>query len=288
METKLEKSLNFLARLFAPLGVVWFVLEPTLGILTEVKMDSIPYKWRIALWVFLLLAGVFWAVYNALPVNKISFKIEGNDITISFGNLLTKEKCNKVVAVSQFLYETDVVETSLQKQVIKKMREGAYISRLKEALGDTPFNLSKERKLKYANELLAYEFPLGTTTKISGDDDDPYILFALTKTEHGNVQDNCDVPTLWQALGKFWESAYKEAGNLPIAIPLIGDNVKGIGLPPLKILELNLLAILHASKALNRNKLVDGGQIEIVLFNGSKLVRDGINLKKVASIWKNV
>jgi hypothetical protein len=231
------------------------------------------------------------------PLNKIELRLENKLIIIKFGDIFESKDTFKVIPVSQFFYETQVVKTSLQNKLIeifKSYDQGnlglqTYFELLDKGLNDYKDKVEFESR-NFNDNNLNKKYPIGSTIKFQYGTD-KYMLFALTKTEMETVNmplppDNCNVSLLWQALEIFWEKASVIAKGDSISIPLIGNHVNGINLNPFLTLEINLLAILYALK---RGKLnLYGSQfIEIILYDQDTSLLKDIDLKKVKEIWES-
>lgn len=189
--------------------------------------------------------------------DEIMLRVQNSTIVITFGDLFAQQGI-RVIPVSQFMYEMDVVPSSLQAAVIHKFIEGdegmqgaaAYKHALDIGLRDKPaqevvrFNETGAEKL----------YPLGTSIilKHSGE---TYLFFAVTKTEMKGLipADNCNSVKLLTSLECMLDEARVQSRGQDINIPLIGSGMAGINLSPMRILEFNLLSILSS--------LVDKGNI---------------------------
>jgi hypothetical protein len=275
-----RKPLNFLLNAFIVYTVIWSLIEPLLGFMPSLG-NSIPQSLKI----FLLISGsiIIGLIRNAIP-NEIRIKYDNSIIRIKFGDLFSTEGL-KVIPVSRFFLETQVVKTSLQNILIHKFIDSEeygiglnlYLQGLGKALGTSHFDYIIRRddlgREKY--------YPLGTTAQLKLRNDE-YILFALTETEIEEFieADNCDAKNMWVALEEFWKNARRMSRGRNINIPLLGSGITGIRMNAKQILEFNLLAIVNALEAGGR---ITTGDISIILYPPKYL--EEINLSDFSSMW---
>ena len=281
---------TFLSNLLIPLGIIWTILEPLTYFYSNI--DLIKDQYKIQILFVILLIGFVYAIIQIIPYKKIEFDIRNRKVIVKFGNIFDSKNTYKVIPVSQFFYEMDVLRFSLQDQLISKFRNSDGSDQgLKKYLENLEKSLEKYNPAiicrNLGNEKLDQQFELGTTIGINFEGD-KYLLFSLTKTEIKDLipSDNCTISRLWQALEIFWEQASIIRDGYSISIPLIGNNVNGINLHPMKTLEINLLAILYALEN-NKLKINNNEFIEIVIYDKNPDLLEKINLKKVKQIWDN-
>ena len=259
--------------------VIWSLLEPIISLAPELGefLDG-----GTKLVSFVVLSIILGFIINSVP-KKLEFFIENQDISIEFGNLFDGAGV-KAIPVSRYMFETEVVPSSLQSLVINDFQashEGgqglqSYIHQLDESLKNIPYQLH----LRSPDRGEERYYPFGTTVKIRNNDAE-YWLFSLTQTELiGHIPtDNCTVVALWEATEAFWVFAKSYARGKDVNIPLIGGGVSGIKLPPTLLLELNLLII--------KNHIANHGRITTgkirVCLHESYVER--IDLGDVKNIW---
>lgn len=265
--------------IFFTYTALWTILDSLMSMLKPLE-TYITGSWKYLL---LVLVSIVVGMCRVIRPKKISLKYNNSTIIISFGDLFSFDGI-KAIPVSRFFFEIEVIKKSLQDAVIQKFRdseEGSkgldkYIERLSTALNGVAHDLIKR---KVEEEKF---YPIGTTALIKLNDDS-YLLFALTETElkeyirHG---DNCSVTDMWIALEKFWNDARDQARGNPVNIPLIGSGVTGIELSPIRILEMNLLAIL--SSMIEKGIITD--EIRVILHH--KFFKE-IDLRLIKQTWKN-
>lgn len=279
IKDKPYKSLKYIWSAFA---TIWGVIAPLIIFfpLTKQLLLGIPQ------FIILIVISILIGLYRSAIPSEIEFKYNNQVIIkIIFGNLFNFDGY-KVIPVSRFFFETDVMQKSLQRQIIKKFEDSGnitrgvkpYIQALETALQGQDYQETVRNKAKGKEKY----YPLGTTA-ILVLEGEKYILFALTETELDGFipNDNCDVSKMWEALEKFWESALIKAQGNVINIPLIGSGVTGISLSPSRILELNLLVIANAIEKVGR---LTTKEIRIIIYSKNNDVKE-INLDDFKNIW---
>lgn len=257
-----QKPLKAFVSTFIAYAAIWTVLEPLISIVSPAEKY---FSGELKFFILLLVSSLIGLYKSAVP-NDLSIQYGNSVIKIVFGDLFSFNGI-KVIPVSRYFFEVEVVPTSLQNKVIQffvQSQEGSkgfdvYEQKLSVALEQEPYQevyrSATQRKEKY--------YPLGTTTflELNGEG---YILFALTETElKGYISnDNCNVSKMWNALEVLWQTARIYSRGNPINIPLVGSGVTGIRLSPSRILELNLLAI---SNAIEESGKITTEEIRIVL-----------------------
>lgn len=218
------------------------------------------------------------------PPQQCSFHYNNSTIELVFGDLFMQPGL-RVIPVSEFMEEMDVIPTSLQAIVMKKIQnkfEGnqgtkRYQAELAKALEPKVYEVL-ERSYQRGREK---KYPLGTSALIQ-DGDQPYLYIAVTKTEVQEFMgfDNCNVTQLWLALEKMWREARKESRGKDVNIPLIGSGVTGIKLEPKQVLEMILLSLF---KTLAEDGRITTGVIRIVLYPP---YFDRIDLREHLPLWR--
>jgi hypothetical protein len=271
-----RKPIHFLISVFFVYGIFWATIEPLLVIVKS----SEKYLTGIYIYLVIVFISIIVGFFRSVPHTKIKLT---DNIQIIFGDLFTFEGY-KAIPVSQFFYETEVIESSLQNIVIKKfINSDEGVKGLNKYLYQLDTKLAKKpAKLVYRTETNTEEkyYPLGTAINIEFKNEE-YILFAITKTEHrGNIpNDNCDVNIMWDVLDKFWKYARENSRGQAINIPLIGSGVTGINLPELNILEINLIALKNSMR--ERGKITTN-EVRIILH---PMYYQKIDLDYIKHLW---
>jgi hypothetical protein len=272
--------LKLLGTIFLAYSAFWVILEPLLALVPEAN----PYLIGIGRFVVLLILSVIVGLLLAARPNKISFDFQNNKITIEFGDLFQQQGI-KVIPVSRYMHETDVVQTSLQSLIIKKYRDAeegvqglaTYSAKVEAALANKD-HIMTQRDPQQGGEK---QYPIGTLGLIERRDE-KYLLLALTESERsGHIpQDNCDLARLWIALESLWDQISSVARGEDVSIPLLGTGVYGIPLSPIHLLSVNILAILNTAEKQNVRLTV--GEIKIVIH---PKYFDTIDLRTIKQAW---
>ncbi len=236
-----------------------------------------------------LLSGVL--IYFGIEKKKVNIKqylypkeISLSDkIKVCYGDLFEMDGI-KVIPVSRFFYETNVYKNSLQHQVINKFRQrDSDLKFYEQALdweleGENP----EEKNRKVDNEKEKKFYDTGTTASVPWCDWG-YLLLALTKTELPKEikNDNCNEENLKKALKKLWKAVCERGIGVPVNVPLLGDNVKGIDTSMHKILSINLKALYDSI----REGYVIPNEIRFVIYHGNY---NKINLRTVKKEWQYI
>ena len=240
-----QKPLKACAYIFIAYAAIWTVLEPLISIVSPV---SEYFSGELKFYLLLLISSLIGLYRSAIP-QELSIQYGNSEIKIAFGDLFLFPGI-KTIPVSRYFYEIEVVPTSLQNKIIQfflQSQEGMrglelYKKNLSSALEHAPY----QENYRNATQREEKYYPLGTTAflELNGEN---YMLFALTETERReNIPaNNCDISKMWSALLSFWQKARVYSRGQPINIPLIGSGITGIRLSPVRILELNLLAIVR-------------------------------------------
>jgi Domain of unknown function (DUF6430) len=274
-----NKLRKLLITIFVIYASIWTILESLIGL---VPSTSQYFSGEFEFLILVLMSSIIGFYKNAIP-ESILVKYGNSSIKIEFGDIFSCEGF-RVIPVSRYFFETQIVPTSLQSKLIQmfiQSQEGdkgfvLYNQTLSTALQNVTY------REKYRNETQQKEkyYPLGTTA-ILGINGQSYMLFSLTETElKGCIpHDNCNVSKMLISLESFWREARVHARGRSISIPLIGSGVTGIRLKPIQLLELNLLAIANAVE--------EGGKItteEIKIVLHHKYMED-IDLGNFQDIW---
>ena len=274
-----QKPLRSFVSIFIAYVTIWAVLEPLIGIVPQAeKYFSGEFKFFV-----LLLTSTLIGLYRSAVPKDLIIQYGNSVIKIVFGDLFTVSGF-KVIPVSRYFFETEVVSTSLQHKVIQlfvQSQEGSkgfdvYEKSLSLALEHEPCQEVYRNVLGRKDK----HYPLGTSIPLDLDGE-TYILFALTETELKGciTNDNCNTLKMWNALEVLWQRVRVYSRGHSINIPLIGSGVTGIRLNPSQILELNLLAIANT---IQESGKITTEEIKIVLH---PKYMETIDLRNFQSLW---
>jgi hypothetical protein len=274
-----KRPTQLVVNIFFAYASLWTIIEPLIGIIPYgAEYVSGNFKFII----FLLFSITIGAYRSAVP-NEVLLKYRNTVIKVVFGDLFSFDGF-RIIPVSRYFHETQVVKASLQSKLIQKFVQSQEISNGLEAYKSeitSALNGENYREIyRQATGKQEEYYDLGTTAFIKIDGE-KYLLFSLTETElTGNIpENNCNASKMWVALEKFWRKARDWSRGHPINIPLIGSGVTGIRLNPTQILEMNLLAIANA---IDEEGKITTEEIRIVLH--PKYIED-INLDNLKALW---
>lgn len=275
------KRLNngFLKTYLIATGFVWGALEPFFAFYNPKIFSE---KWQDGIFKYLCfqLISLIVTIKIKLPKEKVKFNLRGTNtkVEIVFGDLFSFEGY-KAIPVSQFFYEghsiEDISKNSIQAQLIKNKFSGDF-SYYSEIIEKELVNIPYKTIKRNSNKEKQYEF--GTTIAVNQSNDN-FLLFALTKTELSHIEqgDKSNLSVLQKAVDKLYEKTSLIIQGEVLNIPLIGTGISGIGLPPARLLELNLLALY---KAVKKNHITE--KIRIVIWPDKF---EDVDLEEIKSIW---
>ena len=173
-------------------------------------------------------------------------------------------------------------DSKLGEPVSRQSIHGLFISRcfgghgasldtlVDESLKNTPFDDVQRPEGRQKR------YPIGTTAVVPVNED-RYFLVALSKTDLNTLKASADIPELWMALVGLWKQVRISAGGHPVATPLLGGGLSGVGLPGTQLLQLMLLSIVNETK---KRKITN--DIRITLADDSF---DEIDLEVIKNNW---
>jgi len=169
-------------------------------------------------------------------------------LDIVFGDLFAQDGV-RAIAVSEFF------ETELGAPVSDKSLHGAFLKRHFSGYAES-IDVQLATELKNEQPTVAEDkscgkklcYPIGTTALIRVNEE-RYLLFALTKTNHENCKVYSDVELMWRALHRLWRRARVECNGYPLSLPLVGSGLSGLNLPTRDLLNLVILSTITESKA---------------------------------------
>jgi hypothetical protein len=233
---------RFFLSLFLGYTLLWAIAEPLFSIL---KFDTTNCK-GICLVIYGLISLII-ALFSIWPKKFVDFKFKNTNtnVEILFGDLFQSEG-HKVIPVSQYF------DSKIGKPVSPRSVHGLYIQNilgghsniLDEAVKQ---QLSgKEIEISRRPEGLNNKYPIGTTITISHNSH-YYFLFALCESDY-DCKVSCDPSLMLKALDGLWSKVRIEGNGFDVNLPLIGNGLSGIGLPPSQLLQLILISLLKFTK----------------------------------------
>ena len=97
------------------------------------------------------------------------------------------------------------------------------------------------------------------------------------KSRLSTLKGSADIPELWMALVGLWNQVRISAGGHPVAAPLLGGGLSGVGLPGTQLLQLMILFIVNETK---KRKITN--DIHIILADDRF---DEIDLAGITTNW---
>ena len=226
-----------------------------------------------------LIISIGWGLWKVWKPSNTSIRIAHSNTTVEivFGDIFDQDGV-RAIGVSEFF------ETELGTPVSEKSLHGAFLKRhfsgYPESI-DNQFDLELKTQAptevtdKACGKKLCYS--VGTTALIRVNEE-RYLLFALSKTNHENCKVYSDVELMWHALHRLWQRARIECSGHPLTLPLVGSGLSGLNLPTRDLLNLVILSAITESKAHEITQ-----QIRIVLRRDRF---EDIDLREVKEHWE--
>ena len=120
------------------------------------------------------------------------------------------------------------------------------------------------------------KYDLGSTITITHDQS-LYFVFALSNTDN-DCNAYCTPSLMLKSLDGLWNKVRIEGNGIDVNLPLIGNGLSRIGLPPSQLLQLTLISLLKAVKDRDLSST-----IRIVL---TEDVFDKIDLEIIKNNWE--
>jgi hypothetical protein len=263
---------RFLLAFFFGYCTIWACIEPLMAIL-EVKTTGFNWYW----FSFYIIVSIIIGIISAIPKQSVNFSLINTNtkVIIEFGDLF-KFEGHKVIPVNEYF------DSLIGKPVSPKSVHGMFIEK---TLGgynhiiDDAVNsqlLGQEIEIVDRPEGKKYKFSLGTTITIKHAES-TYFLFALCNSDN-NCKVTCNPSLMLKALEGLWEKVRNEGNGFTINLPLIGNGLSGVGLPPSQLVQLILMSLLRFTKERELSTTV-----RIILHED---VFDKIDLKLIKNNWQ--
>lgn len=249
---------------------LWSLLEPAISFL---KADIYGWPKFIAL----LLISLIIAIIRVFPKKRITIPLKNTNtkVNISFGDIF-KQPHNIAISVNEYF------DSKIGKLVSPKSLHGMLIEKIiggKSEIFDNCINkelLNVPHEINQRTEGNHKRYPIGTTATLPFGDK-KYLLFALCHTNE-EYKASATPVILLEALDGLWKKARVDCNGYAISIPLIGTGLAGIGLPPMRIIDLILVSILIATKSTEITS-----EINVVIHSS---MFDEVNLDHVLISWR--
>lgn len=251
---------------------LWTVLEPIFSI-ANLKTTGYNCPYLICYILISILIGLI-VIY---PKRKVQFDLKNTNtkVEIEFGDLFATTG-HKVISASEFF------DSKIGKPVSPKSLQGIFIERV---LGGHANILDDAVNSQLAGKHIetiqradgkTFKYDIGSTITIEHNQS-IYFLFALTNTDY-DCNANSTPSLMLKALDGLWNKVRTEGNGIDINLPLIGNGLSRIGLPPSQLLQLTLISLLKAVKERDLSST-----IRIVL---TKDMFDKIDLEIIKNNWQ--
>jgi len=263
---------RFLLAIVFGYTALWTFLEPLFAIL-DIKPSGYNC-WYLISYIVASFIIAFIAVY---PKRKVKFNLTNTNtkVEIVFGDLFTSEG-HKVISASEYF------DSKIGKPVSPKSLQGIFITKIlgghtnifDDAVNTQLAGQEIETVQRVDGKSLKYE--LGTTITINHNES-LYFLFALTNTDN-DCNANSTPSLMLKALEGLWNKVRIEGNGIDINLPLIGNGLSRVGLPPSQLLQLTLISLLKSAKERDLSST-----IRIVL---TEDIFDKIDLEIIKNNWE--
>ena len=217
------------------LSAMWSLIEPAQAFL-QLSLGGWP---RFSV---LLVAAVLIGAWRAMPSDSKTARIPGTTscITIQYSDLFA-ERGVIAVPVNDF-YDSaigpHVSARSVHGQTIAHLFNGdgsAFEKAVDASLAGIPYQVVTRTSGR------SHCYPIGTTAYL-GIGRPNILAFVLTNTDLNTLKVEADVPKMWKALHGLWETARVHCNDTPLALPLVGGALAGVGLSPQHLLSLIVMS----------------------------------------------
>lgn len=233
---------RFLLAIFFGFTTLWTVLEPIFALLDiDTKNNGCYYLTAYIIVSFII------ALVVVYPKRKVKFSLTNTNtkVEIVFGDLFNTTG-HKVISASEFF------DSKIGKPVSPKSLQGVFISKVlggHSTIFDDAVNsqlAGKEIATVQRVDGKTLKYDIGSTIIIDHDQS-RYFIFALSTTD--NECNANSTPTLMlKALEGLWNKVRIEGNGNDVNLPLIGNGLSRIGLPPSQLLQLILISLLKSVK----------------------------------------
>ena len=256
------------------ISVVVGANETIVTILPLPSFFGTDYHWIYKLIILLVISSLA-LVISKWPKPSVSFQIDksGTQLKISFGNVLKQEG---VIGIGV----NDFFDTVLGKNVSPTSIHGQFLKSLRGQISDLDREIERQL-ISFSGDMVERSvgkrkrYSIGNTISYEHQGI-KYLLVALSYTGKDYVTKTTSA-TLLKALRELLKKARSECNAKTLNLPLFGAGLSRTGIPPMKLLELLLIAILEES----RDGMVTDS-ISIVLSDDQY---DRIDLNKLKKDW---
>ena len=256
-------------------SVLWTIVESTAFFLRSNNSPD-PPLWKFA--IIGVISILFGVVYSRQKRN-ITIKTNSFDtkIKVCFGDIFGEDGLI-AISVNEFfdsiVDDKHVSSNSLHGILIRKYFGGqpeGFDSCVDKALAQEQYqdiqrNSGRTRK-----------YQIGTTALVTANDK-AFLCVALAKTDIESLKANANVSQLWDAMVGLLQKARIVSNGRDLSIPLLGGGLSGVGLLPVQIILMIIMAAYEESK---KQKICD--TIKIVLPENRF---EDIDLSIIESNWR--
>lgn len=265
-----------LRSILAVIGGTW--------LLTEIFNYFVPQlqEWLIKqaplplIAVCLLTLGTF--LHSVYERREIAFEIPTTQtkVVIKYGDLFD-EPADLIIAVNEFF------DGELGQIVSARSVHGQYITRCQNSDASQFRQIVDPILATYQGTQVArpitpdIAFPIGTTVKLPMGQFSAYLV-ALTRTDLQTHKATTSIAELWIAITNALESLHHLNNGAPVALPLIGNGLSGLNIPPQHVLRMVVLAVVLTARRIQLPSVVT-----IVLHENCF---DKIDINEIRSNWR--
>jgi len=223
-------------------ATLWTALEPLLTLL-DIKTEGYNCYFLI---VYIIVSFTI-AIIVTYPKKRVKFDLTNTNtkVEIMFGDLF-KTNGHKVISASEYF------DSKIGKPVSPKSLQGVFIEKI---LGGHTSIFDSAVDTQLAGQQIdtiqrvdgkTKKYDIGTTISIEHDQS-LYFVFALSYTDK-DCNANSTPSLMLKALDGLWNKVRIEGNGIDVNLPLIGNGLSRIGLPPSQLLQLTLISLLKAVK----------------------------------------
>jgi hypothetical protein len=236
-----------------------------------------PDKYLLLL-CFILLSLIITAC-RIFPKNEVRIDLRNTNtkISLKFGDIFQSEG-NIAIGVNEY-FDSEINDEQLVSpkslhglfiQTILGGRNQLFDQAVVETLKDKKYTTNNRTKGK------SKKYDIGTTAHLSFNNK-KYLLFAIAKTNE-KFEAHTTPSLIFEALEGLFECARTECNGYDLNIPLIGTGLSRAGIPPKRILDMIMIAILQATKTDEITK-----NINIIIHNN---FFEKIDLNEIKKQWQ--
>lgn len=253
-------------------GALWALIAPINALGVSLKPEG--WAWLGAMWGTSIIAGFI----RAFPARHIEFSLpESNtSVAIRFDDIFAQDGLI-IIPVNEYFdgeLGDHVSETSLHGQFIRNKLAGdsaTFYSHTNAALAAVEPDDTVERTSGRTNR-----YAIGTVARVDLPDN-RYLLAALSHTDPSTLKANASCQDLVTCLNGVWQASRNDSAGRRVNIPLIGDGLSGVGLPPKHLINILLTTLVYHNK---EERIAD--HVTLIL---TRQVMKEVNLRDIKRRW---